>query len=132
MLRLLNVGFRTTHLVGFALLVGGHAWGIDPARLLSVLWLTVASGLALLGLEVSMARSWLFEARGLIILAKLGLFLLVPWAGPGRTGLLITVAIVASVGAHAPRWLRHAPLRSRHRYPMSRSQRPEREGAADC
>jgi hypothetical protein len=107
--RLLNVGCRTVHLIGFALVVGGAAWGVDAARLAPALWLTLGSGAALLGLELA-AGSWVLEARGLLITAKLGLLLLLPWAGEWRVALLLAVAVLASVGAHAPRWIRHARL----------------------
>jgi hypothetical protein len=106
--RLLNVGCRTVHLVGVALLVGGVAWNVDPGRLAPALWLTLASGAALLGLEIATGGSWLLEARGLLITSKLGLLLLLPWAEQWRAELLIVVAVIASVGAHAPRWIRHA------------------------
>lgn len=111
--RLLNVGCRTVHLVGVTLLVGGAAWGVGPERLAPALWLALASGAALLALEVATGRSWVLEARGLLITSKLGLLLLLPWAEQWRAELLIAVAVIASVGAHAPRWIRHAPLRLR-------------------
>ena len=114
--RLLNVGCRTGHLVGVALLVGGVAWNVEPGRLAPALWLTVGSGAALLGLEVATGGAWLLEARGLLITSKLGLLLLLPWAEQWQAELLIAVIVIASVGAHAPRWIRHAsPARRGHR-----------------
>ena len=53
-LRLLNVAWRTVHLVGVSLLVGGAAWDVEWPRLVPALWLTLGSGLGLLLLEVTL------------------------------------------------------------------------------
>jgi hypothetical protein len=115
--RLLNVGCRTVRLVGVALLVGGVAWNVDPGRLAPALWLTLASGAALLGLEVATGGAWLLEARGLLVMGELGLLLLLPWAEQWRAELPIAVAVIASMGAHAPRRIRHASPGRRGTHP---------------
>jgi hypothetical protein len=108
--RLLNVGCRTVHLVAFALLLGGEAWGVAVERLLPVFELTVGSGAALLLLEVMADARWLVEARGAVVLLKLGLLLALPFVPEHRLALLVAVVVVASVGSHMPRWFRHASV----------------------
>lgn len=108
--RLLNVLCRTVHLAAFGLLLGGHAWGVEADRLLAVLWATIGSGLALMALELLASARWLLEARGLMVLLKLGLLLLVPLAWEHRFPILLTIVAIASVGSHMPARFRHASL----------------------
>jgi len=108
--RLLNVACRTLHLVGVSLLVGGAIWDVDWARLQSALWITLASGLALLLLEVVADQSWLSQGRGLAAALKLGPLCLIPFVPDRRASLLLAVVVIASIGSHMPRWFRHAVL----------------------
>lgn len=110
--RLLNVSCRTVHLAAFGLVLGGHAWGIEADRLLPPLWITVGSGVALMALELLASARWLLEGRGLLVLLKLGLLLLVPLAWEHRLPILLAVVGVASVGSHMPARFRHASLLS--------------------
>jgi hypothetical protein len=107
-IRLLNVACRTVHIVAFAVLFGGHVWGVEADRLHHAFWATVGSGLALVACEVAADRRWLREVRGAMVLVKLGLLLLVPLAWAHRVALLTAVALIAAVGAHLPGRFRHA------------------------
>ena len=73
-----NVGLRTLHLMAFGVLLGGHFWGVQADLLYPSLAITVASGAALMGLELYQSAHWLF-----------------------------LVVAVASVGAHMPARYRH-------------------------
>jgi hypothetical protein len=110
--RFLNVSCRTVHLAAFGLLLGGHGWGVEADRLLVALWATIGSGLALMLLECLPSARWFFEGRGLLVLLKLGLLLLVPLLWEYRLSLLLAVVAVASVGSHMPARFRHASLLS--------------------
>ena len=106
----LNVACRTVHLTAFGLLLGGHAWAVVPDRLLGALWVTIASGLALVALECAAGFHWFIEGRGVLVLVKLGLLLAVPLAWEHRLWILIAVVVVASVGSHMPSRFRHVPV----------------------
>jgi hypothetical protein len=93
--------------MAFGLLLGGHAWEVDPARLLPVLWVTVLSGAGLMGIELYKSVHWLFLGKGLMVLAKLALLSSVPLFWEARLPLLLLVVAVASVGAHMPARYRH-------------------------
>ena len=108
----MNVGCRTVHLVAVSALLGGVLWGVDAERLGPSLWLAVGSGLGLVALESQARPSWLTEGRGLAVIGKLGLLALAPYAGRHQGLLLVGVVIVASVGAHLPRSLRHWSFRA--------------------
>ena len=105
-----SVAFRTVHLMAFGLLLGGHAWEVEPARLLPAVWVTIASGTALMGLELWKSVEWLFLGKGVIVLVKLGLLALVPVFWEARLPLLLAVVAVASVGAHMPARFRNYSL----------------------
>lgn len=105
-----NVGLRTVHLMAFGLLLGGHAWEIEPVRLAGPLWVTILSGAALMGLELRKGFEWLFLGKGVMILVKLGLLLLVPIFWEARLPLLLSVVVIASIGSHMPSRFRHYSL----------------------
>ena len=58
-------------------------------------------------LEIAQDVRWPFLGKGLFVLAKLGLLVLVPVFPGARVPLLVAVVVLAGVGAHMPRELRH-------------------------
>ena len=119
-----NVALRTVHLMAFALLLGGHAWEVEPGRLLPALWATVLSGAALMGLELRKGLEWVFLGKGLMVLAKLGVLLLVPVFWEARLPLLLVVVALASVGSHMPaRFRNYSFLRRRILVPSHEADR---------
>jgi hypothetical protein len=102
-----NVGLRTLHLMAFGALLGGHVWQVQADLLYPSLAITVASGAALIGLELYQNVHWLFLGKGLVVLAKLALLLLVPLFWEARVLLLLAVVALASIGAHMPARFRH-------------------------
>jgi len=108
-----NVTLRTVHLVGFGLLLGGHAWGVEPASLETTLWTVILSGAGLMALELFKTARWLVLGKGVAVLLKLGLLLLVPFFWEARLPLLLAVTVIASIGAHMPSRYRHYSLLDR-------------------
>jgi hypothetical protein len=92
------------------LLVGGLAFDVASDRWLPALWLTIASGVGLVALEVAASARWIVEVRGAATLAKIALILLVPAAWDHRMLLLLVVVVLASITSHMPRRIRHASL----------------------
>jgi hypothetical protein len=105
--RALGVALRTAHLMTFGTLVGGHLFDVDPARLSPFLVATIATGAALMALELVSTFAWLFMGKGLVVMLKLGLLLMVPLFWEHRVALLLLIVAVASVGAHMPSRFRH-------------------------
>lgn len=103
-----SITFRTLHLAAFGVLLGGHAFAVDPEKLLPSLWLTILSGIGLIALEVyATGLYWLFLGKGMMVLVKLGLLVLVPIFWEQRLALLLLVVGIASVGSHMPARFRH-------------------------
>jgi len=104
----LSLLLRTTHLVGFGILLGGHTFAIDVDRLLPALYLTIASGISLMALEIStIGPHWLFMGKGATVLLKLLLLLAIPYAWDYQLPLLLLVVAIASVSSHMLGRYRH-------------------------
>lgn len=114
MRRALSIALRTAHLAVFGLLLGGHAFAVDPVRLLPALWLTVLTGIGLAAAEMyATGPGWILQGKGLAVLAKLGLLLLVPVFWEARVPLMLAVVVIASVGSHMPARFRHYSIARR-------------------
>ena len=106
--RAMSIAFRTLHLAAFGILLGGHAFELDTDRLLLYLWLTILSGLGLIALEVyAVGLYWLVLGKGIMVLVKLALLLVIPFFWEARVALLLLVVGIASVGSHMPALYRH-------------------------
>ena len=106
--RAISIALRTLHLAAFGLLLGGHAFSVEAERLLPYLYLTILSGIGLITTEVyTLGLYWFFLGKGLMVLAKLGLLLAVPFFWEQRVALLLVVVGIASVGSHMPARYRH-------------------------
>ena len=102
---------RTLHLASFGILLGGHAFGIESDRLLPALYLTIASGIGLMAIEIAIiGPHWLFMGKGATVLVKLLILLAVPSVWDYRLPLLLLVVVLASVGSHMPARYRHYSL----------------------
>lgn len=109
--RALSISLRTIHLAAVGLLLGGHAFSVEEERLAVSLALAVLSGLGLVALEIyAVGLYWLVQGKGILVLVKLGLLLLIPFFWESRVVILLLVVCIASVGSHMPARLRHYSL----------------------
>ena len=106
--RALGIALRTAHLMTFGALLGGHLFAVDASRLRPFLIATIASGLGLMALELASTCAWLFMGKGLAVLLKLLVLLMVPVFWEYRLPLLLATVAVASVGSHMPARFRHS------------------------
>jgi membrane protein implicated in regulation of membrane protease activity len=112
--RAISIALRTLHLIAFGVLLGGHAFNLNADRLLPYLWVTIGSGLGLIALEVhAVGLYWLVLGKGIMVLAKLAVLLLIPFFWEARVPLLLLVVGIASVGSHMPARYRHYSLLDR-------------------
>lgn len=103
----IGLALRTAHLMTFGALLGGHLFDIDPTRLRPFLLATIASGVGLMALELASTCAWLFMGKGLAVLAKLVVLLMVPLFWDHRVALLLLTVALASVSSHMPARFRH-------------------------
>jgi hypothetical protein len=103
----IGLALRTAHLMTFGALLGGHLFDIETTRLMPFLLATIASGVGLMALELASTCAWLFMGKGLAVLVKLLVLLMVPLFWDHRVALLLLTVALASVGSHMPARLRH-------------------------
>jgi hypothetical protein len=103
----LNIALRTAHIGAMGVLLGGHAFDVDPGRLKLSLWLVIGTGLALAAVECGPRLLWFHQGRGVMTLTKLALICLVPFAWDYRLPILLAVVVIASVGSHMPARFRY-------------------------
>lgn len=102
-----NVVFRTAHLAAVGTLLGGHVFVVAPDRLLVWLWVSMATGAALMAIEAFATLDWLMQVSGLLVLFKLLLLLLILASWDARVPILYTVVAIAGIGSHMPGKYRH-------------------------
>lgn len=100
--RAISVTLRTVHLAAFGILLGGHVFAIDPPRLVPFLAATIASGAAMMALEMAHTCAWLVTVKGLAVVLKLLLLLTVPLFWDHRVSILLVTVVVSSVASHLP------------------------------
>lgn len=103
----ISIAFRTLHLLGSSLLIGGHAFGAEPQRLIGLLYLTVGSGLGLVALELYRSCDWVYQGMGLLVIVKTAITALAGIWWEQRVVLLSLVVVLGSVGSHMPSRYRH-------------------------
>ena len=105
-----NIGFRTAHILVTGILVGGHVFAVPAIRLHGWLYVSVATGAALVFLEAFPHARWLYQGRGVAVQIKLLLLCLIPWCWDQRVAILVIVTVLASVGSHMPARFRYYSL----------------------
>lgn len=97
-----NILLRSLHLVGVAGVGAGFLQGAPENQWLAFWYLAVGSGVALMLLYVWSSITWLFQAKGLVIVAKLGLLGLAGLYPAWGAELFVAIIVFSSVIAHAP------------------------------
>lgn len=105
--RWLMIGLRTLHLIGVAGVGGGFLYAAPVSDWYPYLALTVSSGLLLLLLEVACNGIWLFQLRGLAVLAKVAIFAAYRFVPGIEFPVMMAVIVISGVIAHAPARVRH-------------------------
>jgi hypothetical protein len=109
--RVWSILLRTLHLLAISILVGGHAFNAPIGPLRPTLYLAIVSGVGMAFIEAYPSWQALFQGWGVLVLIKLALLCVVPFAWSHRFAILVVVLVIASVGSHMPKRLRHwAPL----------------------
>ena len=101
-MRAVRTTLRALHLIAFGALYGGHVYGIAAERLLPALLATVASGAALMSLEMYHTPLWLVQIRGLATVVKIVLVAAVGLFWPWRVWLLTLAIVIGGVVSHMP------------------------------
>lgn len=111
--RVWSVLFRTLHIFAISILVGGHAFNAPVDQLRPMLYLAIVSGVGMAWIEAYPSWHALFQGWGILLMIKLALLCAVPFAWNHRFAILVVVLVIASVGSHMTKRLRHLAPHSR-------------------
>jgi hypothetical protein len=108
--RLAGVTLRTAHLLAVGTLLGGHVFDVGAERVVPFLIAALVTGAGMIALELASTCAWLLMGKGLAVVIKLGLLLLVPAFWDQRVVILVAVTVVAGFGSHMSARFRHHSL----------------------
>lgn len=109
--RFWKIALRTAHILAASFLVGGHAFGAQASQLRPMLYLAMTTGAGMIFLEAyPTTLAFVFEGWAVLLLGKLALLCLIPFAWGYRLPILIAVIALASIGSHMPGRMRHYSL----------------------
>jgi len=98
---------------------------VEPVRLVPFLVAAIVTGAGMIALELASTCAWLFAGKGLAVLLKLALLLLVPVFWEHRVVVLVAVTIVAGFGSHMS-------VRFRHYSVLAARRAAAHRGLLDC
>lgn len=100
--RWVNISLRCLHLLGVSGIGGGFLFDLESTLWQPFWYLTLASGVVLSLLYLWGTALWLFQLKGLVIVAKLLLLTLALAMPNWRGGVFILVVLLSGLVAHAP------------------------------
>jgi len=99
---------RAMHILSFSVLVGGLFFNQPTEFLFPWILATIISGISMFAIDLFNSCIALFEIRGIAIIVKVLLLLLIPLTeGWAQILVLFTVVIFASFISHTSRRIRH-------------------------
>ncbi|MRR33955.1 hypothetical protein EG829_04530 [bacterium] len=109
-MRGLDLILRTGHIAVAGILFGGFVFEVPFYDLHLWHWLTVATGVGLLLLELRHSLSWPHQGRGVMGIFHMGLPGIAHLRPDLAVPLLWATMVLGSIGSHMPRNLRHWSL----------------------
>jgi hypothetical protein len=103
----INIALRTAHLMTSGILLGGHVFDVPAHQLILFLYLTIASGIGLILLELCASCRWIYLGKGVMVILKLGLVIAAGVWWEHRVVLLLLAVLISSVGSHMPARFRY-------------------------
>lgn len=122
--RALKILVRAIHVLAAGVFTGAHllAGGAAGVHALASAdptgaWrqLLIASGLAILALDLFESAAFLLQVRGLVVVIKIALLLALPALGAHAGGVLAAIVVASVVFSHAPSRVRYFLLAGRGR-----------------
>ncbi len=113
--REVKIGLRAVHVLCAGIFVGSYVLEVANEARGPWLWGTLATGLALLLLDLHESFAIFLQVRGLIVLSKLLLLATLPYWHPWQAWVLCLIVLVSVVSSHAPSRIRYFMLLGRGR-----------------
>lgn len=113
-LRAVKIGLRAVHVLCAAVFASTYVLDA-PAERATWLAAAVASGAALLALDLYRTAAFVFQTRGLVLAAKLVGLALLPYAGDAAAAVVSALILLSVVSSHAPSRVRYFVIFGRGR-----------------
>ncbi len=102
-----KISLRSLHLLAVAGVGGGILFALEKDLWINYWWLALVSGVLMMLMDIASNPVWMVQVRGVVILLKLILLVLLG-INPGWDSFLLAVIIIISaVISHAPGKLRY-------------------------
>jgi hypothetical protein len=98
---------RAIHVLTASILLGGYVFNQSVVVLEPWLWGTVISGILILVTDLHASFTVLFEVRGIAVLIKAILLMLIAVFWEERILLLISALVIGVISSHMPKQYRH-------------------------
>ena len=105
--RIVRTLLRTLHILTASILLGGYFFNQPAIELEPWLWGTVISGILVLMTDMHASLAVLFEVRGIAVVIKTILLMLIGVFWEQRILLLMTALIIGVISSHMPKQYRH-------------------------
>ena len=109
------ITLRTLHLIGVAGLGGGFLYDVPQSVWMPYLQLTIASGSAILLLEIWSNGIYFIQLRGFSTVVKLLVLLSIPLLDGYEFPLFLFIIVISGVMSHAPAYVRYYSVFHRRR-----------------
>ncbi len=95
------------HVLFVGVLAGSYLFEVVPTER-AAWWIgAMLSGLMMLALDLHESGAFLLQVRGLVLLLKLGVLLVLPWLGAAAGWALAALVLISVVSSHAPGKVRY-------------------------
>jgi len=105
-----KISLRTLHLVSVAGVGGGVLFALEKDLWLHYWWLALVSGAFMMLMDITANTVWVVQVRGIAIIVKLMLLLLLGLNPGWDNFLLVMMIIISAVISHAPGKVRYYSL----------------------
>ncbi len=108
--RVIRIALRATHILCAGVLLGGWIFTQPVNELEPWLIATVLTGLLIMTTDLHASASVFFEIRGLAVILKIGLLLVIPFYPYFSIPVLVSALFIGVFASHMPKRYRHKIL----------------------
>ena len=100
--RTLKIMLRTVHLLAISGVCGGIFFGVNSTLLWDFWIAAIVSGSSMMLIDSLSNLIWFIQVRGLVIMTKLGLIIILPYAPNWGIHIIVVVMVMSGIISHAP------------------------------
>ncbi len=103
----IKIVLRAVHVLCAGILTGSYVLDANPDLRTAWLAYTIATGSAILLLDLHETAAFLLQVRGLFVVAKIAALWCLPWFGGSQGWVLAGLIVLSVVFSHAPSGVRY-------------------------